>query len=206
MDPLVADVAVAEIPEPVPVVVDQVGMIRLLGAGPSQMLKSTSRGRGAAWLDADRAARFVAKRSRDQQLTQLPRLHGGRGHGPFLARPALRSVLDDPLIAACGLDGDPAFMNVVTARLLDVDVFPRLSGPDRHERVPVIGRRDRDHVDVLVLEDPANVLYGRWCTAAARLDLMDSLVEGPGVGIDQVSDRHSGHLHVLIDMGTRRGR
>ncbi len=30
MDPLVADIAVAEVPEPVPVIMDQVGVIRLL--------------------------------------------------------------------------------------------------------------------------------------------------------------------------------
>jgi len=113
-------------------------------------------------------------------------------------------VLHDSLIPARGLDGDPALMNVVTAGLLDVDVLPRLSGPDRHERVPVIGRGDRDHIDVLVVKNPANVLHSGRCAAAVGLDLMDAIVKGPGVGIDQISDDHRGHLHVLIDMRPAR--
>ena len=91
-------------------------------------------------------------------------------------------------------------MNVVTAGLLDVDVLPRLSGPDRHERVPVIGPGDRDPIDVLVVKNPANVLHSGRYAAAVGLDLMDAIVKGPGVGIDQISDGHRGHLHVLIDM------
>jgi len=91
-------------------------------------------------------------------------------------------------------------MNVVAAGLLDIDVLPRLNRPDRHERVPVIGCGDRDHVDILVVKHPANVLHSGRCVAAVRFDLMDALVKGPGVGIDQISDGHPGHLNVLIDM------
>jgi hypothetical protein len=43
-------------------------------------------------------------------------------------------------------------MRIVTARLLQIDVFSRLEGEDRRRRVPVIRRSDRDGVDVLVVE------------------------------------------------------
>src|SRR5271157_2932733 len=69
-------------------------------------------------------------------------------------------------------------MNVVAAGLLDINVLPRLSRPDRHERVPVIGCGDRDHVDILVVKHPANVLHSGRCAAAVRFDLMDALVSG----------------------------
>ena len=73
---------------------------------------------------------------------------------------ALGAVLDDPVVLAGGLDGDPALVDVVAARLLDVDVLAGLAGPDGHQRVPVVGRGDRDGVEVLVVEHAADVLLG----------------------------------------------
>ena len=52
----------------------------------------------------------------------------------------------------------PALEDVVADRLLDVDVLARLAGPDRRQRVPVVRRGDRDGVDLVVVEDPAEVL------------------------------------------------
>src|SRR5262249_60237577 len=75
-------------------------------------------------------------------------------HGPNHAgqAPALRADLHHAL----GLPGDfhhaPALVDVIAGRLLDVDVLAGLAGPDRRERMPVIGRRNGDRVDVLVGE------------------------------------------------------
>ena len=33
-----------------------------------------------------------------------------------------------------------------------------------------------------------------------RIDLADPLVKSPGIGIDQVGDRHIGHLHIFVDV------
>ena len=67
-------------------------------------------------------------------------------------------VWHDPVVLAGGLDHPPAFADVVADRLLDVDVLARLAGPDRGQGVPVVRRGDRDGVDVLVVEDLAEVL------------------------------------------------
>ncbi len=111
-------------------------------------------------FDADAAARLVAEGARDQQLAELARLDRRGGQGPVAAGAALGAVLDDPVVPPRGLDGDPAFVDVVAARLFDVDVLARLAAPDRDQGVPVIGRGDRDGVDRLVLEDAADVLHG----------------------------------------------
>jgi hypothetical protein len=43
------------------------------------------------------------------------------------------------------------------ARLLEIDVLPRLQREECHRRVPVVGRRDRDGIDRLVIERAAEV-------------------------------------------------
>ena len=156
---LVADVAVAEIPEPVPVVVDQVGVERLLCGRPQPEVEIHLRRRLADdRLDADAAARLVAQAARDQQLAELARLDHLGNAGPGSAAAALRAVLHDAVVLAGGLDGDPALVDVVAARLLDVDVLAGLAGPDGHQGVPVVGRGDGDGVEVLVFEGLADVL------------------------------------------------
>src|SRR5436309_11266272 len=60
---------------------------------------------------------------------------------------------------------------VVRHRLLDVNVLAGLAGPDRGQRVPMVGRGDADDVDLLVLEDPAQV------GLAARLDALRLLMQ-----------------------------
>ena len=166
VDALVPDVAVAEIPEPVPVVMNQVGMKRLLGRRAEPDVESELRGRIVSGFDADAAARLVAESPRNLQLAELARLDRGGGQCPLVGGTALRAVLDDSVVLPRGLDGDAAFVHVVAARFFDVHVLARLAGPDRDQGVPVIGSGDRDGVDRLVFEHPADVLHGRRLAAA----------------------------------------
>src|SRR5207248_8192146 len=69
---LVADVAVAEIPEPVPVVVDEVGVEVLLRRGPGPDVEIDLLRRLRHRPDADALARLVAQGPRHQQLAELP--------------------------------------------------------------------------------------------------------------------------------------
>ena len=193
VDALVADVAVAEVPEPVPVVMDQVGVIRLLRGRAEPDVEIELLGRIRDRFDADAAARLVAQGPRDQQLAELARLDRRGGQGPVAAGAALRAVLDDPVVPPRGLDGDPAFVDVVAARFFDVDVLARLAGPDRDQGVPVVGRGDRDGVDRLVVEHAADVLHGGRRPAALLLDLVEPLLVRPRVGIDQVRDLDARH-------------
>jgi len=50
---------------------------------------------------------------------------------------------------------------IVAARFLDVDVLAGLAPLDGHDRMPIVRRRDRDHIDSLVLEQPAIVAHAR---------------------------------------------
>ena len=55
-----------------------------------------------------------------------------------------------------------AFLGVVGAGLLDVDVLAGLEAEDGHGGVPVVGRGDGDDVDVFGGEDLAEVLLRTW--------------------------------------------
>jgi hypothetical protein len=46
----------------------------------------------------------------------------------------------------------------VAAGLLDIDILAGLHRPDAHQGVPVVRRGDRDDIDVLAVEDTAEVL------------------------------------------------
>ena len=73
----------------------------------------------------------------------------------------LRAVLDDAVVLARRFDDQLAFARVVGAGLLDVNVLARLAREDRHRRVPVVGRHDRDGVNRLVFQHPAEILDRR---------------------------------------------
>ncbi len=90
----------------------------------------------------------------DEDLSQLVHFQ------PHLARVmpvTLVAELHDPLVLSGGLDHLAALPEIVAQRLLDVDVLAGLAGPDRHQRVPVIGRGGGHGVDVLVLQQLADV-------------------------------------------------
>ena len=70
---------------------------------------------------------------------------------------ALRAARGDALVLARGLHELRAFPDIVGDGLFDIDILAGLHRPDRGQSVPVIGGRDRDRVDVLVLEDAPHV-------------------------------------------------
>ena len=108
---------------------------------------------------ADRAARLVAEPLGHVDLAELARAEERDRVLDALVAAALRAGLDDPVVLPRGLDHPPAFAHVVADRLLDVHVLAGLAGPDRRQRVPVVRRGDRDRVDRLVVEHPADVLH-----------------------------------------------
>jgi hypothetical protein len=55
------------------------------------------------------------------------------------------------------LDDPATFADGMADRLFDIHIFTGLNRPDGAQRVPVIGRRDADDVDALVVQQIANV-------------------------------------------------
>ena len=86
VDALIADVAVAEVPEPVPVVVDQVAVVGLLGRRAEPDVEIDLLRRRRVRLHADAPARLVAEGPRDQQLAELSRTGWPRRPPPTSCR------------------------------------------------------------------------------------------------------------------------
>ena len=74
--------------------------------------------------------------------------------------------------------------------LLDVDVFPCLTGPDRHDRVPMVRRRDRDRVDVAIVEHTPEVGFRPGVPSPFLPGERQRRVEMPLVDVDDVRDAH----------------
>jgi len=209
VDALVADLAVAEIPEPVPVVMHDIAVVRLLPRRAEPNVEVQFRRRVFRLGEPDAATRLAGVAVGDQQLAVLAAGHGRDLLVPTAVAAALGAVLDDALVLRRGLDQLAALEDVMAARLLHVDVFAGLAGPNGDQRMPVVGRGDRHRVEFLVVQGLADVLDALGRVAATGLDRVGAGREQPTVGIDQVGDLdafHAGKLaHVAASAAVDAG-
>ena len=158
MNPPVPQLAVAVGPLPVPVVVQILARQRhdRGRAGPEIVVERGGDRLRAAHL-ADAAARREMHVANHQDLAEVPLTHVVQRFRVAVRSTRSVGALHDALVLAGRLDHLPAFEDVVGSRFLDVHVLAGLAGPDRHQRVPVIGRGDHDGVDVLAVQELAHV-------------------------------------------------
>src|SRR5262249_38870038 len=139
VDALVAQVAVAGVPDPVPVVVQPLAHQRLLGGGTAPQVIVHGGGRLLRALDlADGAAQLVADAAGHADLAALAGVEEGNGLAHAGHAAALGAGLADAFVLAGALDDAPALADVVGDGLFDVDALARLQGPDGGQRVPVV--------------------------------------------------------------------
>ena len=156
---LVAEIAVAGEAVPVPVVMEALAVGNDVGGGPGPEIKVEPRGDRRWRVDQpDARPPLVAQCVGHLHRADLSALHevdrvAHSGHAA-----ALRAHLAHAPELAGPLRHHTSFLDGVTARLLDVDVLTGLHRPDAHQGMPVIGRSDRDDVDVFAIEDAADVL------------------------------------------------
>ena len=198
---LVAKIAVARDVVPVPVVMELLagGHLGRSRARPEVEVEA-GWNRGGRVDQPDARPVTVADGPRDFDVADLPALHElerlpHAGHAAALhAHLAHASELPRPL------RHHAALLHVVAAGLLHVDILARLHCPDGHQGVPVVGRGDRDGVDILAVEQAADVLH-----VGRRVQrVLEMLLAEPHVGgrID-IADRHEFDIWVgepLADM------
>ena len=166
---LVADVAVAVVPEPMPVVVKAVRRECVLRRRSQPQIVVHAGGHRLHRLAADGVAPFVAQAAghvdiADQAFAQLL---------DYLAPDAgalLGAVLHDAVVLLRGGYDLPGLEHIVRARLLDVDILAGLAGPDRLQGVMVVGRGDGDGIDGLVFEQLAQIGERRGTLSLGFLD------------------------------------
>jgi len=188
---LVVEVAVAGLPEPVPVIVDEV-LVVLVDDGQSlPELPVEPGGRVGRVAMTDPAARFAAVAVGYLELAPLARLDRLVQPGHAGAAALLRAVLDHDSVLFLRRHRDAALDDVVAHRLLDVDVLAGLRAPDRHERVPMVRSGDGNGIHLGIVEGCADVGHALAGHLSALVDLLRSLHplgQGPLLGIHHVGD------------------
>ena len=162
VDALVAEVAVAGVPDPVPVVMQLLAHQGQLErrAAPEIVVNRGGHGLRAVHL-ADAGAAFVAEPAAHLDLAQVALPDPlDRGSDALAGGAALGAGLDDAVVLARELDNAAPFADVVRNRLLDVHILAGLDGPDRGQGVPVVGSGDGHRVHVLALEQLPDVRVG----------------------------------------------
>ena len=164
---LVAELAVAVVPLPMPLVVQAQIAERAVGSGAFPQVVMDARGNRPFLVRADAVAPFVGEAAGQVNLADQPLLELLNALDDFRAGAVLRAVLNDAAVTARGADGLLAFESIVRERLFDIDVLARLAGPYRAQRVPVIRRGLEHHVDRLVFEQLADVVVNGGLVAGA---------------------------------------
>ena len=178
MDALVAHVAVAGVPVPMPIVVDAGTIeILLLGRAAPEVVIERRGNLQRRFEFADAEPRLVAGAERVLDLAELAAADEGDGILEALAGARLGAALHEAVVLAGGLDHLPAFPDVVRDGLLDVDVLAGLSGGDGDPGMRVIRRGDRDGVDVFAFEQLAEVGVGVELVAVPLLEAVGHAVE-----------------------------
>jgi hypothetical protein len=99
-------------------------------------------------------------------------------------------VLNDPVVFPGRFDHFASFPDIMTARLFHICIFTRLAGPDHRKGVPVVGRGDADHVDILIVHHPAQVLLQHRFFAVSFPELLLPFFQYVHVRVAEYCDRH----------------
>lgn len=201
MNALIAHVAVAEVPEPVPVVVDEVAVEGLFGSGAKPEVEVHVAGNFFVGLVANAPSRLAAVAFGDEEFAVLAAVNGGDLLGPAAAGAALGAVLDDAVVFAGGFNALAAFKDVVAAGFFDVDVFAGLASPDGDEGVPVVGRGDGDGVDAFVFQELTDVGVGGDFGCVVFFQLIDSAANDVVVNVAESGDADAGNAPEAVDVG-----
>src|SRR4051812_33704291 len=158
VDTVVSEFAVAPMPAPMPVVMHEVIDVRAFGSRPLPERVIEVGRNGHLFAVANRGARVVVPGAGIQDFPD----HAGAElfHSFDHRRPtaALIAHLNNALVLAGGRDQQLAFVRVVTAWLLDIDMLAGRTGHNGCRCVPMIGRSNEDRVDRFIIEHPADIL------------------------------------------------
>ena len=146
---LVAQIAIARLPHPVPIVVEASAHERIQRgrATPQIVVYGGRRSLRAADL-ANGSATLVAKSAGQLDPAQLPcmQIRHGLAHSRIAA--GLGAGLHDALVLAGGFNNPATFGDIVADWFFNVNVLAGLDSPDGDESVPVVGGGNGNSIHV----------------------------------------------------------
>src|ERR1039457_6859044 len=158
MHALIADVAVAGVPEPVPVVLEAQSVEGAHWGGAEEHVPVDAGGDGRILGVADGGAAFETETLGQVDLADHALVEQPDGLDLIRLAAALRTDLHHAAGFAGHFDYAFAVVDVVTGGLFAVDILAGLAGPDGGERVPVVGGGDGDGVDFFIGEELAHIV------------------------------------------------
>ncbi len=156
--PPVAELAVAAVPIPVPVVVEFIAENLLVfgGAEPEVVVERHRRLQRSLAL-ADRGTLAIAVAAHVFDLSEFAGVEEILDSTLEFIAALLGAALDDAVVFAGGFDDLATFPDVVGDGFFNIDVLPCLDRPDGGECVPVVAGGNDDGVDVFVLDKFAQI-------------------------------------------------
>ena len=145
---------------------------------------------------ADARTAFVAKGAGVFHFAERIGFQPGQRIGEPDSAAALHAHLHDPLVGVGGLHELTAFPDIVRDGLFDIHILAGLTAPDGRERVPVIRRGDRDGIDLLALQQLADVLIRRHVRALFQ-KLRLALFEHLRIHVAERHEPHAFHFEVF---------
>src|SRR5262245_37209496 len=138
MDAIVAHVACAVVPMPVPVIVEAVFVEREEGCGSSPCLKIHAIRYGSIVLMSDVVSHLDVPSLGHQSLANAARPYGLCSTNETGEATIPGPMLHHALVAAGRLHHQTTLLQIVGTRFLDVDIFASLAAENRGRCVPVI--------------------------------------------------------------------
>ncbi len=190
---VVARVACSVVPEPVPVIVEPVAIERPLRCRPEPEVIVDVRGCFTVGHTADGAPPLAVNRLGHSYFAKLARLQVLDCIIKSFCAAGLCAVLNNPAVLAGQIHQQTSLGYRVAQRLLDIYIFACYNRERSQRHVPMVRRRNGNHIDRFVFEHPAIVGVGIDLLIAV-FELLDFAVQDIAVHIAQRNYAHSRNI------------
>jgi len=179
----VADLARRGLPEIVPSVMRAIERVGLIGRRSEKQVPVQPFGDGGLLGAADAGARLGKIGAGAVHLAHfsfIQHFHGGAN----VPRAALvGAALHHAVVLARRFDHPAAFLDAERYGLLDVDILPGLASPDGLQSVPIVRCGDGDCINILAVEQIAEINHGIRTVAGQLLHFAHADGEEPLVDV-----------------------
>src|SRR5687767_13099589 len=161
MRTLIPCVAITGVPEPMPVVMNFLFIVRLMRSRTKPLIIMQSCRRRTIRGNAERIAGLDAKAARHIDITNptfMQKFHSGNY---IFDRAVLKTDLHPSVIFACSFNHLASFEDVMACRLLYIHMLAGLTRPDRSQRMPVIWSGERHCIDFLIIKNLAHIPFSK---------------------------------------------
>jgi hypothetical protein len=158
VDTLVAEIAVACWPDPMPIIVQSLAHQGFFGSRSApKIVVDGWRNRRRTIHFSNAGPAFIAQTPRADNLAKVSVAYPLNALSNAAAGTALGARLNNAIVFACSEDSLTAFPNLMRNGLFDVDILARLDGPNGTERMPVVRSGKSNRVDIFVVEQLADI-------------------------------------------------